>query len=142
MATSWNAVLFKSDRKRRLNISRQHAILHGVANVMTASDRDQSQVALVRVATLPTNLRIHIAKFLYHVWNHGGWGLTKRHCFELERELAASEQNQVESSGVEVEPKWNRSKRHHSQFTLQTFSIDMKFEYITESRANVICNTK
>jgi len=66
MATSWNAVLFKSDKKRRLNVLRQHAILHGVANVMTASNRDQSQVALVRVAALPTNIRIHIAKFLYH----------------------------------------------------------------------------
>ena len=66
MATSWNAVLFKWDKKRRLNVLRQHAILHGVANVMTASSRDQSQVALVRVAALPTNIRIHIAKFLYH----------------------------------------------------------------------------
>jgi hypothetical protein len=66
MATSWNAVLFKSDKKRRLNVSRQHAILRGVTKIMTARDRDQSQIALVRVATLPTNIRIHIAKFLYH----------------------------------------------------------------------------
>ena len=66
MAASWNAVLFKSDKKRRLNVSRQHAILRGVTKIMTARDRDQSQIALVRVATLPTNIRIHIAKFLYH----------------------------------------------------------------------------